>query len=159
MANRLPPAPTNTVLARLVRRLIDSLPWVMARHLREARADLARVRALNADLRNENYDLRMDYENLTHGSSLLPAPEYVSLGVDQMLDEPALIFCVEYPRLRAAARIQRHDLRISGAAALALHQAAERVAQAATRTHRDALIQRALGGKTIDQVLKEKLHG
>lgn len=156
---RLPPAPTNTALARLVRRMIDRLPWVMARDLRAARTDLARVRKLNSELRDENFDLRKDYDNLMHGGSLLPMPDCTSLRVDLEQDEPVMILSVEYPMMRAAVITRRDELRLSCASIEALQQAAERIARATVRPHRDALIQRVLGGKTIDQVIRENRNG
>lgn len=156
---RLPPAPTNTALARLVRRMIDRLPWVMARDLRAARTDLARVRKLNSELRDENFDLRKDYDNLMHGSSLLPMPDVALLDLDFHQPEPVLILRVEYPRINAAVILRRNELSLSYASIDALQQAAERIARGMVRPHRDEIVKRVLGGKTIDQVIREKIHG
>lgn len=45
MKRRLPPAPTNTALARFVRRLIDCLPWVAIAQRNAAQKELHRARA------------------------------------------------------------------------------------------------------------------
>lgn len=155
---RLPPQPTNTSLARLMRRIVDTMPWVMARNLREARADLARVRGLNAHLREENYDLRMDFDELMHGAIIMPAM-YASIRIDASRYDPVLILTVDFQRLNAAVTMRRSDLQISQAGAEALNAAAERVARAMVRPLRDAIVKKTLGGKSIDQVLKEKTHG
>lgn len=161
MSKRLPPQPTNTALARFVQRLVDSMPWIMARHLRECREQRIILGTKVSALAQENTLLRRDYRNLFRppiSEVCRPLPDHVDLTMFDRPDmmEAVLRLRVEYPSLTYNVAF---ELRASCMAPLsvlgaeALRAAATEIAREHVDAHRDNLIRLALRGKTIEEMM------
>lgn len=159
--SRLPPQPTDTALARLVQRIVDAMPWVMARHLREERRAVAKLGATVKGLLEENYHLRKDFETLFYAARGPASPVIEDASVDirrsEMRMELLTTITVSYRTARvgvAFPALYERMLPISEIGAEAIRCAAHDIAYASLEQHRDNLIKVALRGKSIEELVK-----
>lgn len=158
---RLPPQPTDTALARLVRRIVDAMPWVMARNLRKARETVARQSGQISSLIHEYYMLRSDYRKLLEAGhpGVSPKLERADMAFErsEYRMEAVLRVGVSYEPRNVAMLVPAwafRDVRISAAAAEALQMAATDLARSYVSQHRDNIIRVALAGRTIEEITK-----
>jgi hypothetical protein len=130
MNRRLPPAPTNTALARFVRRLIDCLPWVaiaqrkaaqreMHRALAELSFQLERNIALHRDMKKMMVNIPLPrFEASAHSEKSLHSMRqdiftkvsFESLGIATTMDMRCLRLIEVQDYTKAILREHAHEI-------------------------------------------------